>query len=405
VANATTAGTPEDQALSGVLTGSDIDGSALRYAVADAPLHGEVVVTADTGAYRYLPDANFNGTDSFTFIVNDGTADSVAAGVSITVSAVNDEPAGELSIEGVAKIGQRLWVTHTLTDADGLTASGPDDGLVYQWYAGAQALADGTGSSLTVLDSLAGQDITVRLSYVDAQGTAEHLSSQAVSVPPSKTLDFWVYSWRGHDLLEGVSLSSGARGADTDLAGRAQFGAVNDDGLTISAARVMTQAQLDDAASAVNLQDAIAILKMVVGLNVNAADQRPSPYQALAADFDGNGAVELNDAIGVLKHVVGLTGAGTPEPVWRLVDETSPQVAGIAADVLHPGQPPAITLDLTAVVARVHVGLTGYLRGDVDDSFSSQIQGASVETTSPDYFETLVADHPELDLAQFGIYG
>jgi len=60
---------------------------------------------------------------------------------------------------------------------------------------------------------------------------------------------------------------------------------------------------------AVKLQDAIAILKMIVGLDVNAGGHPVTPYppyQLFAADFDGNGRVELADAIGVLQRVVGL---------------------------------------------------------------------------------------------------
>ena len=40
----------------------------------------------------YTPEANYNGSDSFTFKASDGTADSNTATVSITVTAVNDAP-------------------------------------------------------------------------------------------------------------------------------------------------------------------------------------------------------------------------------------------------------------------------------------------------------------------------
>ncbi len=40
----------------------------------------------------YTPAANYNGADSFTFTVNDGTVTSAPATVSITVTAVNDPP-------------------------------------------------------------------------------------------------------------------------------------------------------------------------------------------------------------------------------------------------------------------------------------------------------------------------
>ena len=41
----------------------------------------------------YKSNANYSGADSFTFTANDGTADSAAATVSLTVSNVNDAPA------------------------------------------------------------------------------------------------------------------------------------------------------------------------------------------------------------------------------------------------------------------------------------------------------------------------
>ena len=44
------------------------------------------------GSFTYTPNANFNGTDSFTYTASDGTADSNVATVTITVDAVNDAP-------------------------------------------------------------------------------------------------------------------------------------------------------------------------------------------------------------------------------------------------------------------------------------------------------------------------
>ena len=110
---------------------------------------------------------------------------------------------------------------------------------------------------------------------------------------------------------------------------------------------------------AVNLQDAIAILKIIVGLEVNGSGQGLTPFQAYAADVDGNGKVELSDAIAVLKRVVGLD---SPVAKWLFFNQAGGPP--VVSDFLNPGLPP----DLTAVVSpstATNVGLVAVLRGDV----------------------------------------
>ena len=55
------------------------------------PQHGSVTITT-SGAYIYTPDADFNGTDLFTFKANDGSADSNIATINLSVTPVNDAP-------------------------------------------------------------------------------------------------------------------------------------------------------------------------------------------------------------------------------------------------------------------------------------------------------------------------
>jgi hypothetical protein len=235
---------------------------------------------------------------------------------------------------------------------------------------------------------------------------------QATGLSSGVQLDALVYSWKAHTLLQGVTLgvssSAGSVSPTTGTAGTASVPDLADASVLIQASRTVPADEALATTNAVNLQDAIAILKMIVGLNVNSGTQALSPYQALAADFDGNSRVELNDAIGVLKHVVGLTGAGTPKPEWRFVDEASAAVVAIKGNAaLSPGQPPAINVDLTGAEATAHVGLVGYLRGDVDGSFAGASGALDLDVTQPGYFNALVSGHAalNLNLAQFGIYG
>ena len=72
----------------------DPDGETLRiiYVPSDRPSHGSAVIGIDDGDFYYRPDADFFGTDSFTYRVSDGTIISEPATVTITVTAVNDAP-------------------------------------------------------------------------------------------------------------------------------------------------------------------------------------------------------------------------------------------------------------------------------------------------------------------------
>jgi len=111
------------------------------------------------------------------------------------------------------------------------------------------------------------------------------------------------------------------------------------------------------AAKAVDLTDAIAILKMIVGLDVNAGGAALTAYQAYAADVDGNGKVELSDAISVLKRIVGLE---TATANWMFFNGT-PTVT----DKLNPGVPANVS---AAVSSSTNVNITAVLRGDVVSS-------------------------------------
>ncbi len=76
----------EDGSKTIVLSGMDLDSDALTYRVIKAPIRG----TLD--GLTYIPDADFNGNDSFTFVANDTTIDSDEATVSIIVNSINDAP-------------------------------------------------------------------------------------------------------------------------------------------------------------------------------------------------------------------------------------------------------------------------------------------------------------------------
>jgi VCBS repeat-containing protein len=93
VANAQSITPTEDTLYNGTLTGSDVEGSALGYYVVSQGTKGVVTITnTATGAFTYLPNADANGVDSFTFKVDDGSLDSDPAIVTVNITPANDTP-------------------------------------------------------------------------------------------------------------------------------------------------------------------------------------------------------------------------------------------------------------------------------------------------------------------------
>jgi len=78
---------PEDTNVSVLLTASDVDGDALSYRTTVQPTHG---MLSGTGSQRiYIPNSGYYGTDSFSYVANDGSVDSNEAVVSIEIVRIN----------------------------------------------------------------------------------------------------------------------------------------------------------------------------------------------------------------------------------------------------------------------------------------------------------------------------
>ena len=85
-------GTLTVDADAGVLSNdTDADDQQLTAALSVGPANGVLDLDED-GSFVYTPNANFNGTDTFTYAVSDGT-DEVEATVTINVNSIPDDPA------------------------------------------------------------------------------------------------------------------------------------------------------------------------------------------------------------------------------------------------------------------------------------------------------------------------
>lgn len=81
-----------EQSAPGVLTNdSDPEGDSLSVSLITGAAHGSLTLNSD-GSFRYQPDNDYGGQDSFIYQASDGSLTSSPATVTITVTPLNDSP-------------------------------------------------------------------------------------------------------------------------------------------------------------------------------------------------------------------------------------------------------------------------------------------------------------------------
>ncbi|PHZ83456.1 hypothetical protein CRD36_18025 [Paremcibacter congregatus] len=191
----------EDQAISGnVLTNdTDVDGDVLSVvAETITTAQGGTVTIAADGSFDYSPAADFNGEDSFSYTLSDGTTTD-SGSVTLTVAAENDGP-----IAGNIDLGATLEDTSvTFTAADLLANSTDVDGdslsvtavSVDPAYGTVADNGDGT-YSFTPAENYSGDDVPLSFTVSDGVETSQATASLDVtavadgpSLGVSKTLE------------------------------------------------------------------------------------------------------------------------------------------------------------------------------------------------------------------------
>jgi hypothetical protein len=164
-----------------------------------------------------------------------------------------------------------------------------------------------------------------------------------------------------------------------------------------------------DTGSAITSADALAALRIAVGLNPNSDPDgagplhplRVSPYQIMAADANGSGKVTSADALEVLKMAVNWPGAVPNE--WLFVEETrdfwneASQQYTLTRD--------AASWDRTVFIdgsASPPIGVVGMLKGDVNGSWSAPAGSVDLDTIDPNYFTNL-ANRMNVPTDQWGV--
>jgi hypothetical protein len=185
--------------------------------------------------------------------------------------------------------------------------------------------------------------------------------------------------------------------ADTNASGSYAFYNLAPGSYSLQATR-----SASDTGSAISAQDALAALKMAVGLNPNADPDGStgplspvpvSPYQYIAADVAGisgntpDGKVNSMDALAILKMAVGMPSPQAPAPSWTMLPETS-VLSGITKDNVNWDNTVSTTVSSGTSST---VNFVGVLKGDVNGSWAAPSGSQYIESVDPAYFSKLAA--------------
>jgi Ca2+-binding RTX toxin-like protein len=152
-----------------------------------------------------------------------------------------------------------------------------------------------------------------------------------------------------------------------------------------------------DTGNAITSADALAALRIAVGLNPNTDPDGPSgplqplrvsPYQFMAADVNGSNTVTSADALAILRMAVKLSTALPDE--WFFVEESrdfwNEATNRFTLTNTNTTWDRTIPVDLTADRA---LNLVGGLKGDVNGSWAAPAGSIDLDTGNPNYFTNL----------------
>ncbi len=190
VAQADTASTQEDSAVQVDVTANDSDAdSALNKAsvtVVTAAQHGITSVDTGTGVISYTPAGNYNGSDSFSYQVQDiYGANSNVVTVSVTVQPVNDAPQAVADIASTTE-DTALMVDVLANDSDIDSGDSLDPAtltLVTSPTHGTAQISHGQ-VSYTPAANFNGSD-TFSYTVADQQGAVSNVASVMINVGSS----------------------------------------------------------------------------------------------------------------------------------------------------------------------------------------------------------------------------
>ncbi|MDP1893378.1 MAG: hypothetical protein Q8K87_04470, partial [Hydrogenophaga sp.] len=189
---------------------------------------------------------------------------------------------------------------------------------------------------------------------------------------------------------ESISLSLAAQ--TTETPGTFALDGLGSDAYALSVSRTAS-----DSGNAINSADALAALRIAVGINPNADPDGAgplsalelSPYQIIAADANQDGKVNSADALAILRMAVKLPTAIPQE--WFFVNESQDlwnEDTGASA-LTRSAATWESGLGQVDLSESSTINLVGVLKGDVNGSWVAPAGSIDLDTLDPNYFQLL----------------
>lgn len=181
--------TDEDNPLIEYVEATDPEGDDITFSIVGEPENGTVSITPE-GQFTYQPDANYNGSDSFTFKVEDSYGGNSEGTVTITVDSVNDAPTA-INVSLTTTIDSSVSGSFNASDVDG-------DELAYENTnpSNGSLSVSGTSFTYTPTEGFTGQD-SFQYTVTDSSGESSTATvtitvNQASSGGGGGSSDFWL---------------------------------------------------------------------------------------------------------------------------------------------------------------------------------------------------------------------
>ena len=280
-----------------------------------------------------------------------------------------------------------------------LKVSGASD---IRFVAGALPSTQTGASAWSVVTSVAGDVIDVAgMGLVDVTATDFKLGTVSGELGALQTLALQLLAG---DVGDTSASAYGVTASRTLTNANGEF---SFSGLAPGSYGLFASRSASDSGNAVTSADALATLKMAVGLNPNpdpdgagiATALPVSPYQFMAADVVGtDGRITSADALAILKMAVKMPTA--PAKEWMFVEESRDFWNETNGTFTLNRNAAAWDHSITAA-AEGEVNLVGVLKGDVNGSWAAPTGSADLDLLHPGYFDALTHVYG-MPMAQFG---